>query len=146
MHEYGGGDYVVANDVVYFSNFVDQRLYRQEIGSEPQPVTPTAQMRYADAVIDTNRQNLICVREDHTTAGEEARNTVVRLSLETNADCGEVLTSGHDFYSTPKLSHDGRRLAWLCWNHPNMPWDGCELWLAELTDDGDISDARRVAG
>ncbi|MFA4964824.1 MAG: prolyl oligopeptidase family serine peptidase, partial [Thermoleophilia bacterium] len=57
-----------------------------------------------------------------------------------------VLASGHDFYAAPRLSPDGRRLAWLCWDHPRMPWDGTELWVAELTAAGALAAQRRIAG
>lgn len=59
---------------------------------------------------------------------------------------GEVLVSGYDFFSNPRLSPDGTHLAWLSWRHPNMPWDGTELWLGELAPDGGIVNARIVAG
>src|SRR2546423_15266848 len=76
VHEYGGGDYTVHDRVVYFSNFADQRLYRQAGGSAPQAITPAVEMRYADPVFDRQRQRLIAVREDHTRSGQEAVNTI----------------------------------------------------------------------
>lgn len=145
-HEYGGGDYVVSGGVVYFSNFADQRLYKQEGLTEPQPLTPVADMRYADACLDHTRGRLICVREDHTHEGAEPVNLLVSLDLERNDDCGMVLTAGNDFYSFPRLSPDRTQLAWLTWNHPNMPWDGCELWVGEFDADGKLASTRRVAG
>ncbi|HEX8846712.1 MAG TPA: S9 family peptidase [Pyrinomonadaceae bacterium] len=144
VHEYGGGDYVVADGTVYFSNFDDQRLYKQSSGSEPVPLTPDVKMRYADPMIDRRRERLICVREDHTGEGE-AVNTLVSINLEDGADA-LVLASGNDFYSSPRLSADGSRLAWLTWNHPNMPWDGTEVWVGEFAEDGSIAKAERVAG
>ena len=146
VHEYGGGDYVVSNGVVYFSNFADQRLYKQVGPAEPQPLTPAAEMRYADACLDHTRGRLICVREDHTVHNAEAVNTIVALSTDSNEDCGVVLTSGNDFYSSPRVSPDGSQLAWLTWDHPNMPWDGCELWVGEFGEDGTLSSTRWVAG
>jgi dipeptidyl aminopeptidase/acylaminoacyl peptidase len=144
-HEYGGGDYVVNNGVVFFSNFQDQRLYRCEVNSQPEPITAEADVRYADACIDAARNRLICVREDHTGTGE-AVNTIASVSLEGNAGTGEILVQGNDFYSSPKLSPDGTHLAWLTWNHPNMPWDGCELWVGEVAPDGGLTNTRWVAG
>ena len=144
VHEYGGGDYVVRDGVIYFSNFEDQRLYSQQIGTEPQPVTTPGNMRYADGIVDLDRSRLICVREDHTGPGE-AVNELVSVDLE-HADVGEPLASGNDFYSSPRLSPDGSRLAWLTWNHPNMPWDGTELWVGELLGDGTLGEFERVAG
>ena len=146
VHEYGGGDYVVRNGTVYFSNFGDQRLYAQPKGAAPEPIGAAAEMRYADAVVDNVRGRLICVREDHMLAGREAANTLVSLRLDGNADCGKVLVSGNDFYSSPRISPGGSHLAWLTWNHPNMPWNGTELWVGEFKADGSLGRAERVAG
>ncbi|MBD0326452.1 MAG: S9 family peptidase [Pyrinomonadaceae bacterium] len=145
VHEYGGGDYTVHNGTVYFSNFSDQRFYRCTPGSAPQPLTPAVEMRYADPVFDSSRNRLITVREDHTRSGHEATNTIVSLSAETESD-GQVLASSYDFYSSPRVSPDGARLAWLCWNHPNMPWDGTELWIGEFGADSTLQNTERVAG
>jgi len=148
VHEYGGGDFAVREGTVYFSNFSDQRLYRQAPGESPQAITPDAKYRYADPSFDARRGRLLAVREDHTVEGREAVSTVVSLSPggEGNEDGGRVLVSGNDFYSTPRLSPDGSRLAWLEWSHPNMPWDGCELWVADLNEDGTLGERRLVAG
>ncbi len=146
VHEYGGGAMVVADGVVFFSNFADQRVYRQAPNSEPPPITPAGDLRYADGVIDRKRNRMICVREDHTVAGREAVNTLVSVALDGDDTGGQGLVSGNDFYSSPKISPDGTRLAWLTWNHPNMPWDGTELWVAELKDDGSLGQTVKVAG
>lgn len=150
VHEYGGGSFLVDEGVVYFSNFADQRLYRVTPGEAPTPITPEseAKLRYADGVVDHRRQRIICVREDHR-GGGEAINTIVALPLEgdrADADEQQVLVAGNDFYATPRISPDGRRLLWLTWQHPHMPWDGTELWVGTLQDDGSIGDARRIAG
>lgn len=146
VHEYGGGDYAVRDDAVYFSNFSDQRLYMKK-GNEPaQAITPAADVRYADAVIDRARGRLVCVREDHTVVGQEAKNALVSLKLEGNDDCGRLLVWGNDFYSSPKLSPDGSHLAWITWNHPNMPWDGSELWTGKFGEDGLLETSERIAG
>ena len=144
VHEYGGGDYTVHDGVIYFSNFADQRLYRQLIGGAPEAITPAVPLRYADAIFDPARNRLICVREDHRTEGREAINTLV--AIPTNGGEQTVLAEGHDFYATPRLSPDGHRLAWLTWDHPNMPWDGTQLWLADVAGDGSIGNERLVAG
>jgi dipeptidyl aminopeptidase/acylaminoacyl peptidase len=152
VHEYGGGDFAARGGTVYFSNFADQRLYKVSAsgGGGPRPLTPEGRdLRYADAVFDGRRSLLFAVREDHTAGGHEPANTVVRLGAnadEGEADAGTVVASGYDFYSSPRLSPDGLRLAWLSWNHPNMPWDGTELWLGDLDDEGSIKNGRRVAG
>jgi dipeptidyl aminopeptidase/acylaminoacyl peptidase len=142
VHEYGGGDFSVHDDTVYFSNFADQRVYRVPPGGEPEPLTPETGRRFADMVVDTARNRLIAVREDH--AGSDPVNEIVGVDLE---DGGEtVLATGHDFYSSPRLSPDGSRLAWLTWNHPNMPWDGTELVVGDVAAEGRLEDVGRVAG
>ncbi len=148
VHEYGGGAFVVDNGTLYFSNFVDQRLYRQDPGAAPRPITPAVDLRYADGVIDNTRGRLrlICVREDHTVAGQEATNTIVSVKLDGDDAGGQVLVSGNNFYSNPRLTPDGSRLAWLTWNHPNMPWDGTQLWVGEINARGEVTSPLRVAG
>ncbi len=144
VHEYGGGAFLVADGMVYFSNFADQRMYCQRLGEEPQPLTPAGPFRYADGVLDRARRRIVCVREDHSGAGQPA-NTLVGLSLD-GGDNGQILAAGNDFYASPRLSPDGTRLAWLAWNHPNMPWDGTELWVAPVGADGKLGRAVKVAG
>src|SRR5262249_30842911 len=144
VHEYGGGAFTVSDGTLYFVHFADQRLYRQPGIVTPQPLTPTADLRYADAVVDRRCGRIICVCEDHMVAGREAVNTLAGINL-ANGD-RQVLVSGNDFYSSPRLSPDSSRLAWLTWNHPNMPWDGTELWLGKLTGGGSIDEAVRIAG
>jgi dipeptidyl aminopeptidase/acylaminoacyl peptidase len=144
VHEYGWGDFVVSDGQIIFSNFVDQRLYLQKLGSAPKPLTPAGDLRYTDGVIDRRRNLLFCVREDHSGQGGPI-NSLVRISLE-GTDVGRMLVSGNDFYSSPRLSPDGSCLAWLTWNHPNMPWDGTELWIGDLRENGSLGECRRVAG
>jgi dipeptidyl aminopeptidase/acylaminoacyl peptidase len=152
VHEYGGGDYTVHDGLVCFSNFSDQRLYVQSFPSDiegagpAQAITPEARMRYADARIDQSGRRLVCVREDHTDSTAEAVNTLVSLELSGNDDCGRVLVSGNDFYSTPRFSPDNSQLAWLTWNHPNMPWDGTELWIGRFGEDQLLETTRHIAG
>ncbi len=147
VHEYGGGDFAVNKGLVCFANFSDQRLYVRFAadGAPATVITPAVDMRYADFWIDGPRKRVICVREDHSHARQEAANTLVSLELSGNAGCGEVLVSGNDFYSSPRVSPDGSQLAWLTWNHPNMPWDGTELWIGSLVG-STIEGARRIAG
>jgi dipeptidyl aminopeptidase/acylaminoacyl peptidase len=145
VHEYGGGAFAAADGIVYYSNFEDQRLYRQVPGRPPEPLTPSGKWRYADATVDLRRGRLLCVREDHTDPSREPVNDLVAIDLR-RPDEGRTMVSGNDFYSTPRLSPDGSRLAWLTWRHPNMPWDGTELWVAEIGEDGVLHRSRRVAG
>ncbi len=144
VHEYGGAPYTVDQGVVYFSNFADQRLYRQRPGASPEPLTPEAPLRYADFEVDRRRNRLIGVREDHTGSGE-AVNTVVAIPLDGTVE-QRVLVGGADFYANPRLSPDGQWLAWLSWNHSNMPWDAAELWVAPLRDDGMPGPVEQIAG
>jgi hypothetical protein len=144
VHEYGGGAFAVADGVVYFVNYADQRIYRQERQGTPSPITPEGKMRYADAAIDRERNRLICVREDHTASDHEPTNTLVSVKLDGSEE-PQVIVSGYDFYSSPRLSPDGKQLAWITWNHPNMPWDGTELWLGTVNDDGTLGRIERVA-
>ncbi len=148
VHEYGGGACLVSGGVIYASNFADQRLYRIEASrsGEPVPITPAGRWFYADATLDERGRRLIAVREDHSAPGREPVNTLVGISIDGPANAGDVLASGFDFYSTPRLSPDAARLAWLSWRHPQMPWDGTELWVADVTEHGTLVHPTRVAG
>lgn len=148
VHEYGGAPYLAANGIIYFSNFSDQRLYRQTPGQDPEPLTPEGSWFYTDGINDPTHQRLIYIREDHTASDHEAINTIVSIPLNTsdNQNSGSILVSGNDFYASPRMSPDGRQLAWITWNHPNMPWDGAELWAADIQPDGSLAQERYVAG
>ncbi|MDP6402136.1 MAG: S9 family peptidase [SAR202 cluster bacterium] len=145
VHEYGGASFVLSGRTVFFSNFQDQRIYRQDLDGQPEPITPETDLRYADAVIDRRRDRMVCVREDHTAEGREAVNTLVAIDLDRGGP-GEVLVSGKDFYSSPRLSPNGSTLAWIEWRHPNMPWDTTELWAGELDAAGAVTRKQLVAG
>lgn len=149
VHEYGGGAWWVNHDMVYFANWDDQRLYRI-VDGEPEPVTAAPEIhhgwRYADGRVTPNGAWIICVREDHQGDGEAA-NQIVAIPA-TGGDA-TILTDGRDFVSSPRPSPDGRQLAWITWDHPNMPWDDTELWIGRLVSTGGairLEDARRVAG
>ena len=145
VHEYGGGHYAVKGGTVFLTNFQDQRLYRQEHGGAPRAITPEADIRHADMLIDTERNLVFAVREDHTIGTPEPVNTIV--ALDADGKRGPItIASGNDFYSSPKLSPDGKRLAWQTWNHPNMPWDESEIWVGELDRDGNVLSSRKIAG
>jgi dipeptidyl aminopeptidase/acylaminoacyl peptidase len=145
VHEYGGGAWcLVEADLVVFVDFGDQRLYRLRLGEAPVAISPEppadGALHYADMRPTPEGTGIVCVRETH---GEgEAVNEIVSLPLDGSAE-PQVLASGRDFYSFPRISPDGAWLAWTCWDHPNMPWDGTELWVAPLTDSGE---ERLVAG
>ena len=144
VHEYGGGSFAVRGGEVYFSNFADQRIYRRSPGGEPLPLTPETGRRYADMTVDEDRSRLIAVREDHGVAGREPVNEIAAVDQESGNE--QVLVSGDDFYSSPRLSPDGGRLAWLTWNHPNMPWDGTRLMVCDLDALGAPENVEQVAG
>jgi dipeptidyl aminopeptidase/acylaminoacyl peptidase len=145
VHEYGGGAWRLATpDLVLFVDFSDGRLYRQRPGEEPVAISPVpaepGALRYADMRLTPDGTTVVCVRERDE--GAEAMNEIVSLPLDGSAE-PSVLASGRDFYSFPRVSPDGELLAWTCWDHPNMPWDGTELWLAPL---GDPGEERLIAG
>ena len=143
IHEYGGGAYTVAKETVYFSNYEDGRIYQQVLNKQPQPLTNKLQQRYADIIVDQNRDRLICVCEDHSQNDAEAKNSIITIDLGTGKI--QTLIEGNDFYSSPRLSSDGQQLAWLSWNHPDMPWDSTYLWLAKIDDRG-VGKPELVAG
>ena len=142
VHEYGGGAMRVHRGDVYFSNAGDARVYRLGAGA-PEPLTSAiGDVRFADFEVDAPRERIVCVAEDHR--GPSVVNDIRTIPL-AGGDPLSII-AGNDFYSTPRVSPDGARLAWLTWNYPNMPWDGCELWTASLDDAGLPRDPRLVAG
>jgi dipeptidyl aminopeptidase/acylaminoacyl peptidase len=143
-NEYGGGAFLASNGVVYFSSYADQRVWRVVLGKAPEPLTAEGKRRFADFVHDAARNRLIAVCEDHSFDDHEPANRVVAISLVDGAVT--TLVEGADFYSSPRLSPDGRQLAWLAWNHPNMPWDSTELFVATIGNDGTLAKSRKVAG
>ena len=142
VHEYGGAAYALSHGAIYFSNFSDQRLYVQRPGDAPVALTPEG-YRYADCVPDASRARLLCVREDHT-GGGEPKNAIVALST-AGGTAGTVLFGASDFVAYPRVSPDGRRIAWIAWNHPDMPWDATTLYVAELTAAG-LDQVTAIAG
>ena len=146
VHEYGGGAWEVSAAGLIFSNDEDRRLWRSiPATAPPRALTPPGAWRFADFAITPDGHRLVCVREDHAAPTEPA-NTLVLLDVRAGESPGSVLVGDRDFVAGPRLSPAGHHLAWLAWDHPNMPWDGCELWLAELRDDGTLRDPRRIAG
>jgi len=149
-HEYGGGAYIVHDRVAYCSRFDDQRLYRVDSGDDPVPITPEVENRghrYADGVVTTDGSLWIGVRERHP-EGERSRSVVNELVAVPTDGSSEprIVAGGRDFYSNPRISPDGSRVAFLAWDLPWMPWDGCELFVAGLDPSRTITDARLVAG
>jgi dipeptidyl aminopeptidase/acylaminoacyl peptidase len=153
VHEYGGRSYLPVPGGLVFANFADQRLYRcAATGSAgPEPLTPApgpdVAERFADFVLAPGGDEVWCVREKHRAGqdgGTRIRRAIVAVPLDGSAAedpaAIRVLVSGSDFYAYPTPSPDGTRLAWICWDHPRMPWDGTELRVAALDDTGEISD------
>ncbi|MGI8571458.1 MAG: S9 family peptidase [Solirubrobacteraceae bacterium] len=147
--EYGGGSYLMAEGAVVYADRDDQRLYRREPGRTPLALSPEPSVplgdRYADGSLSSSARWAVYVRESHGADGS-VRHALVAVDLKRLAP-PRTLIEGHDFYAWPRVSPDGRRLAWICWNKPNMPWDGTELWVAELERGGNgAGDPRRIAG
>lgn len=147
VHEYGGGSYLITEKGVVFSNFSDQALYLIDTNNNCTRLTDKQSCRYADMIYDKFNNRLICVREDHTDEETEAKNTIVAVSLDasvSSTDKQKILVEGADFYSNPRLSHDGKSLCWISWNHPNMPWDDTCLSLAKIKQDGELAEYTHV--
>ncbi|KAI4321540.1 hypothetical protein MLD38_034908 [Melastoma candidum] len=149
--EYGGGAFCVSGHTVVFSNYKDQRLYRQLIStkdSSPSPITPDyggPVVCYADGVFDNRFRRYITVMEDHRKDALNPITTIVGVDLDNIRD-PTVLLEGNDFYAFPRLDPKGERIAWMEWGHPNMPWDKSELWVGYLSENGEISERICVAG
>ena len=144
VHEYGGGAWLLHDGAVYFSNFADQQIYVQRLDeATPSQLTNTEGLRFANGCIDVQRNRMVCVVEDHQAEGE-AVNYLGAVDLQSGAVT--VLTRGHDFYSSPVISPAGDKLAFMSWNHPDMPWDETVIWISALDQNGNLSDTRQVAG
>ncbi|MCY4187118.1 MAG: prolyl oligopeptidase family serine peptidase [Bryobacterales bacterium] len=146
VHEYGGGAYTVSDGTVYFCEASDGLLYCLPPGGPARPLTDAAAQRYADLEADPARARIIAVCEDHSQPGREARQSLAAIRCGAGIQPPDRLLSGADFYSNPRVCPSGRRLCWLQWQHPNMPWDGTELWVGLLGADGAVSGAEKIAG
>ena len=151
VHEYGGGSYIADRRRVIASSQTDGRLWHVDpAGSGPtDALTPPGPWRYADLRVDPVRPIVYAVRETHDPVADlpaTVRNELVAMSLDGSDGAGRVLVTGLDFVSSPRPSLDGRWLAWLEWDHPDMPWDATRLRVADLTPDGTLAEARTVAG
>ena len=151
VHEYGGGAWCVAGGVLVHADRSDERLVRREPGRpgvEPVVLTPEPDLprglRYADGRITPDGRWYICVRESHTGGGSEPANELVAVAMDGSWRV-EVLVSGPDFVSNPRVSSDGQHLVWIQWDHPDLPWDDTTLWVGDLSPAGRLTGPRRVA-
>src|SRR3990167_9211495 len=148
VHEYGGGDYCVQQGNLYFSNDRDQQLYRKDSAHLPVPLTPKPSQpmawRYADGGVTPDGKYVICVRETHS-AGHDVKNDLVSIATDGSQRI-EVLTSGADFYASPRVSPDGTRILFLSWDHPQMPWEGTELHVLEFKNEKAVTKPHYVCG
>jgi dipeptidyl aminopeptidase/acylaminoacyl peptidase len=143
VHEYGGAPFAVSGDTCWFVNFADQRIWAVSGGGEPRPLTPEPEVprsvRYADLVVDTARASLLAVRERHDVNGVEGATGVVNdlVRIRTDGSGIEVIAAGHDFYAAPRLAPDGRRIVFVAWDHPSMPWDASLLCAVDAETPGE---------
>ncbi|XP_071700861.1 probable dipeptidyl-peptidase 5 [Rutidosis leptorrhynchoides] len=152
-NEYGGGDFCISGDTVIYSNYEDQRLYKQFIDSrESPPVALTPDfggplIGFADGVVDKRFDRYITIREDRRESCSKSVTTIVSVELNDSIiQDPKVLVSGNDFYAFPRLDPEGKKMAWIEWSHPNMPWDRSQLWVGYISDNGDIYKRVCVAG
>ncbi len=143
-HEYGGGAFLTVNGRSFYIDNRDQQLYEIIEDDKRLQLTHNDQFRYADMILDDQRQQIFIVVEDHSDP-DETINMLLRVSLDGSGE-QHVIARGHDFYSNPRLSPGGRQLLFISWDHPNMPWDGTQLWLGELDTDGNLSQLQSIAG
>jgi dipeptidyl aminopeptidase/acylaminoacyl peptidase len=148
-HEYGGGAFCIHRGAVFCSNFEDQRLYRQDPGKDPVPITAAVEgkrHRYADGRVTSDGSLWIGVRERHEgERPQEVVNELVAIPTDGSTE-PRVIAGGRDFYAAPRISPDGKKLCFLAWDLPWMPWDGCELFVSDLAPDGMLGGPEHVAG
>ncbi len=144
VHEYGGGAWAVRDGVLVYSTFPSGAVFVLDAAGR-RPLVAVAGLRFAAFEVHPERGLVVAVREDHRTSDLDCVNTLVALDLDgDNTDGGRVLAAGADFYGPPTLAADGR-LAWVEWDHPNMPWDATRLMTGRL-DGPAPTGVRQVAG
>lgn len=145
VHEYGGGVYSVKNGIIYFTNWDDQRIYKIQdnkiIAISPES-KPNKSIRFADLNISPDGKSLICIMETHHKNLVE--NEIVIIPTDGTSGPKSIL-KGCDFYSSPRLNENGTKIAWICWQHPNMPFDSTELYIADFSSNG-IKNHKKIGG
>jgi dipeptidyl aminopeptidase/acylaminoacyl peptidase len=145
VYSYGGGSYAVSNGIIYFVNFGDNQVYRQVAGDTPTKITSSANCLFADICVDIARNRLIAITEERPDGDVvHAIHKLVAIDIATGHEA--TLDSGCDFYASPTLSADGSKLAWLSWQHPNMPWTSTRLNVANLDQAGALTDKQIIQG
>ncbi|KAJ3695862.1 hypothetical protein LUZ60_001239 [Juncus effusus] len=150
--EYGGGAFAIKNNIIIFSNYTDQRLYKHSIGGLlPEPITPDfggPSIRYADGVFDSHFNRYISVMEDSCESSLNPITTIASIPFSNNGEIHEPkkLIGGNDFYAFPRVDPSGKRMAWIEWSHPDMLWDKSQLWVGYFSENGEISKRVCVAG
>lgn len=150
VHEYGGGEFLVAGGALYFVNDADQDVYAANLSGAAQPsirrITIIADTRFADFSWDATRNRLIAVGETHHPAKAPPQNALWSVLTGEATEGACIALQGRDFYASPRISPDGRRLAFLAWDLPDMPWDAAQLFVAYIAEDGSLSKPVPVAG
>lgn len=150
VHEYGGGAYCVSNDHIYIVNSTDQNIYQFNLKQSSDYVQITGSKistRYGNLLWDPSREVIVAVQETHPTEHSEFEEPINELVvIDPTANSINSIHQGHDFYSSAAISPDGKKIAYLAWDHPNMPWDGTQLFVAELTSEGAATESTLVTG
>lgn len=142
VHEYGGGDFLGIGQSLFVTKGQDQLFYRIAPNQEALALTPNG-TRHGDCISYPKGSRIICVREDHRQPGEP-KASLVTINLNFSGE-GDIFVDGHDFISSPAINADNTQLAWITWEHPNMPWDNTRLWLGDLNRKGQLTNIRQIA-
>lgn len=151
VHEYGGGEFLVSGATIFFVNDKNQQVYELATPASPQRITRASGMRFADFAHDASRARLIAVTETHApkgtaTAHDLPRNALAAIALTGKRGQVKEIAGTHDFYASPRLSADGKMLAFLAWDLPDMPWDSAALYVSDVRANGALGRPTRIAG
>ncbi len=144
VNEYGGGAYTVSGTRAWIVNKADQGIYEYAPRKQPLCIIQDDNLRFADLQYDSQRDRIICIAERSAKNLKQPESSLVSIRLDDGSM--QTLAAGYDFYSSTRLSPLGNQLCWLAWNHPNMPWDGTELFVAQFNSDGSLVNTRVIAG